>query len=125
MTIIREPIDLTRYGKGRKKVRKDKAVREKYPNAKIMTLMAEQKLTKGEKAVDIAIWLLTPLIDMVKLSKQLNNVDNEFYLVEQASEQYLVVVTSEFMESRRLAANITARKFEIGDYKFTNCGPIK
>ena len=125
MSVIRESIDLTVYGKGRKKVLKDKAIRDKYPNATIMTLLAEPKLTKGEKAVDIAIFLLTPLIDMVKLSKQINNVDNEFYLIEQGEQQYLAVVTSEFIESRKLAKKISSKKFEIGDYKFLNCGPIK
>ena len=125
MSVIRESIDLTVYGKGRKKVLKDKAIRDKYPNATIMTLLAEPKLTKGEKAVDIAIFLLTPLIDMVKLSKQINNVDNEFYLIEQEEQQYLAVVTSEFIESRKLATKISSKRFEIGDYKFLNCGPIK
>lgn len=125
MSVIRESIDLTVYGKGRKKVLKDKAIRDKYPNATIMTLLAEPKLTKGEKAIDIAIFLLTPLIDMVKLSKQINNVDNEFYLIEQEEQQYLAVVTSEFIESRKLATKISSKRFEIGDYKFLNCGPIK
>lgn len=125
LSVTREPIDLSKYGKGRKKVRKDKAIRDKYPNATIMTLIAEQKLTKSEKVVDTAIWLLTPLIDMIKLSKQLNNTDNEFYLVEQEDQQYLAIVTSEFIESRKLAAKITEKKFIIGDYKFINCGPIK
>ena len=125
MSVTREPIDLSKYGKGRKKVCKDKAIRDKYPNATIMTLIAEQKLTKSEKAVDTAIWLLTPLIDMIKLSKQLNHMDHEFYLIEQGDQQYLAVVTSAFIESRRLAVKITDKKFVIGDYKFINCGPIK
>ena len=125
MSVIREPIDLTVYGKGRKKVLKDKAIRDKYPNATIMTLIAEPKLTKGEKAVDTAIWLLTPLINMVKLSKQINNLDNEFYLIEQDEQQYLAVVTSEFIESRKLATKFSGKNFVIGDYKFVNCGPIK
>lgn len=125
MSVIREPVDLTVYGKGRKKVLKDKAIRDKYPNATIMTLLAEPKLTKGEKAVDTAILLFTPLLDMVKLSKQINNVDNEFYLIEQEEQQYLAVVTSEFIESRKLVTKISSKKFAIGDYKFTNCGPIK
>ena len=125
MSVTREPVDLTVYGKRRKKVLKDKAIRDKYPHATIMTLIAEQKLTKGEKAVDFAILLLTPLLDMVKLSKQINNVDKEFYLIEQEEQQYLAVVTSEFIESRKLGTKISSKKFAIGDYKFINCGPIK
>lgn len=106
LSVIREPIDLSVYGKGRKNVLKNKAIREKYPNAEIFPLIAEQKLTKGEKLVDTAIWLLTPLIDAIKFSKGLNNLDNAFYLVNQGERQYLVTITSEFIERRILATSV-------------------
>lgn len=124
LSVMRESIDLSKYGKGRKKVIKDKIIREKYPNAEIMTLVAEEKLTKPEKIIDAAVFLLTPLLDVFPLAKGLNNLDNEFYLVNDSRKQYLVMITSEFMESRELAEHITEKKFEVGNYKFTNCGPI-
>ena len=52
ISTTRESIDFSKYGKGRKKVIKDKIIREKYPDAEIFTLLAEEKLTKGEKIVD-------------------------------------------------------------------------
>lgn len=124
MSVIKEPVDFLKYEKGRKKVIKDKIVREKYPTAEIMTLLAEEKLTKAEKIIDTAIWLLTPLLDVFPLAKGLNNLDNEFYLVNNGDKQYLVLVTKEFIESRELSERITQKKFEIGNYKFRNCGPI-
>lgn len=124
LTVMREAIDLSKYGKGRKKVIKDKVVRDKYPNAEIMTLIAEEKRTKAEKAVDTAVFLLTPLMDVIKFAKGLNHLDKEFYLVHQDEKQYLVIVTNEFIESRQLTQPITDKKFEIGDFKFVNCGPI-
>ena len=129
LAVVRKAINLTEYSDkaitllNKKKI-KDKVIRSEYPKAEICTLMADEKLTKSEKIVDTAVWLLTPLIDVVKLSKKMNNVDNEYYLVNEDEKQYLVVVTEEFIESRLLAMKITEKKFVIGNYRFINCGPI-
>lgn len=124
LSVIRESIDLTRYGKGRKKVIKDKIVREKYPDAEIFTLMAEEKRTKAERFVDNLLEFFTDLCAIIPLTKALNNLDKEFYLVRQGQRQYLVMVTSEFMESRELAEPMTEKKFQIGNFQYVNCGPI-
>ena len=124
LSVIRESVDLSRYGKGRKKVIKDKIVREKYPDAEIFTLLAEEKLTKPERIMDLFLLFFTYLCETMSLVKALNNLDKEFYLVQQGQRQYLVMVTSEFMESRELAEPMTEKKFQIGNFKYTNCGPI-
>lgn len=124
VSVTREAVDLSKYGKGRKKKIKDKIVREKYPEGEIMTLIATEKLNKAEKIADFIVWMLSPLCNIIPLMKSIDNVDNEFYLVNSDQRQYLVVVTSEFIESRELAKHITEKKFEIGKYKFINCGPI-
>ena len=129
LSVIRKQIILSDYTDKKvtiwnKKKLKDKIMRKEYPDAQICTLIAEEQLTKGEKAVDTAIFFLTPLMDMVKLAKGLNNLDNEFYLVNDAEKQYLVVVTEEYIESRLLAEKISEKKFKIGNYNFVNCGPI-
>ena len=36
-------------------------------------------------------------------------------------KQFLVTVTDEFIETRKLTKPITADKFEIGNWKFTKC----
>ena len=129
LSVVRKSINLADYSNktinilNKKKI-KDKVVRSVYPKSEIFTLMADEKLTKSEKLVDAAVWLLTPLMDVVKLSKQMNNQDNEYYLVNEDDRQYLVVVTEEYIESRALTKRITEKKFEIGNYKFINCGPI-
>ena len=124
LSVIREKIDLSRYGKGRKKVIKDKIVREKYPDAEIFTLLAEEKLTKPERIFDTFLVFFTNLCETMSLVKSLNNLDKEFYLVRQGQRQYLVMVTSEFLESRELAEPMTEKKFQIGNFKYVNCGPI-
>lgn len=124
LSLIRKPVDLSAYGKGIKKAKKDRLMRQQFPNAKIMTLMAEEKLTKGEKVADGVVFWLTPLLEVIPFAKALNNLDNEFYLVEENGRHQIVMVTKEWMEIRTLPNTITEKKFEIGNYKFTNCGPI-
>ena len=124
LSVIREKIDLTRYGKGRKKVIKDKIIREKYPDAEIFTLLAEEKLTKPERIADRLLLFFWHLGEIFPLVKALNNLDKEFYLVRHGQRQYLVMVTNEFLESRELAEAMTEKKFRIGNFKYVNCGPI-
>lgn len=126
LSITREAVDLSEYGPGRRKVVKDRAVRAKYPDAEIFTLLRKEKLTRGEKLVDTAIWLLSPLPPgTMDMAKGLNHLDKEFYLVSREDRQYLVTVTDEWIESRRLAVPIRAKTFEIGSFRFISCGPIR
>jgi hypothetical protein len=68
--------------------------------------------------------MLTLLFNVFPFAKALNNLDKEFYLVNSKGRQYLVMITNEFLESRELAEAKNERKFHVGKYKFTNCGPI-
>ena len=124
LSVMREAIDLSLYGKGRKKVLKDKVMRTKYPSGEIMTLIAEEKLTRPEKAVNFITGFLTLFFNVFPFAKALNNLDKEFYLVVQEEKQYLVMVTSTYIESRELAEKVTQKKFEVGNFKFINCGAI-
>ena len=124
--VIREAIDLAAYGSGRKKVKKDKVVRAKYPDAEICTLLADIILTKGEKIVDNALGFLTDApFGIPRFLNQIKNLDREYYLVQQGEQQFLVVVTDEFIESRELVQKQYAKKFQIGNMEFVNCGPIR
>ena len=123
--VIKEDIDLSKY-KGRKKIKKDQIVKEKYSDAKIMTLIGKIKLTKSEKVIDNALGFLTSApFGIPDFINGMKNIDKEFYLVDQGHKQFLVVVTDEFMESRELVEKKTERKFEIGHRQFLNCGCIK
>ena len=123
LSVMREAIDISKYGKGRKKAIKDRIILEKYPDAEIYTLIATEKLSKGEKITDFIAWFVSPLTNIIPIAKSFDNVDNEFYLVNDGQKQYLVKITSEFMESRELSTRITEKKFEMGNYKFI-CGTI-
>lgn len=125
-SVIRESIDLSHYGKGRRKAKKDKVVREKYPNAVINTLFGELKLKKSEKIIDNVLGFFTSApFGIPDFINGVKNLDKEFYLVNQGDKQFLVIVSDEFIESRELTQKMNEKKFEIGEWKFTNCGPIK
>ena len=46
--MIREKYDLSTYGKGSKKKKKDRAIHDKFPHGKIYTLIGKEKLTKSD-----------------------------------------------------------------------------
>lgn len=119
---MREPYNLSEYGKGSKFTKKDRAVRDKFPNAQIYTLLGEKKLTKGEKVIDNALGFLTDApFGIPGLINSVKNTDKQFYLVEKDGRQFFVTVTDEFIETRQLAKRMTGTKFEIGNWKFTKC----
>ncbi len=128
LNVMREPVDLSAYGKGFKKKIKDRIIREKYPEATIMTLIPEKVLTKGERIIDNLLGFFTSapfgtpdLINSIKL------VGFEYYLVLQNEKQYLVSIGNEYMEARRMNNPVDISKgsqFQIGDIRYRNCGPI-
>ena len=120
--VMREPYNLSEYGKGIKKKKKDRVIREKFPDAEIHTLLGKLKLTKSEKVIDNLLGFFTDApFGTPDLINSFKNMDKEFYLVEKDGKQFLVTVTDEFIETRQLAKRITADKFEIGNWKFTKC----
>lgn len=120
--VIRESYNLASYGRGCKKVKKDRVIREKYPDAQIHTLLGRQTLTPGEKILDNALGFLTDApfgtVDMVN---SVRNLDKEFYLVEKEGKQFFVTVTDEFVQTQPLAERISGSKFELGDWSFIKC----
>ncbi len=118
-TVLREAYQLPDDASGTKRKKKDRIVREKFPDADIYFLVSHLKLTKGERIIDNLIGFLTDApFGIPALINSIKNVDKMFYLVEEGDRQYLVMVTDEFIETRPLARRITDNKFEIGDWKF-------
>ncbi len=128
LNVIKEAIDIKAYGKGIKKKIKDKIVREKFPDAEIMTLMPQKMLTKGEKVIDnILGWFTSAPFGTPDLINSIKLVGNEYYLVVNGDNQYLVIISNEFMETHRMNIKVDVTKgskFIIGDIRYTNAGPI-
>ena len=120
--VTREAYDLASYGKGAKKRKKDRVIREKFPDAEIHTLLGNLKQTKSEKVIDNLLGFFTDApFGTPELINSFKNIDKEFYLVTRDGKQFLVTVTDEFIETRKFTKPITADKFEIGNWKFTKC----
>ena len=120
--VMREPYNLSDYGKDIKKKKKDRVIREKFPDAEIHTLLGKLKLTKSEKVIDNLLGFFTDApFGTPDLINSFKNMDKEFYLVEKDGKQFLVTVTDEFIETRQLAKRISAEKFEIGNWQFLKC----
>ena len=120
--VTREAYDLASYGKGSKKKKKDRVIREKFPDVEIHTLLGNLKLTKSEKVIDNLLGFFTDApFGTPELINSFKNIDKEFYLVTRDGKQVLVTVTDEFIETRKFTKPITADKFEIGNWKFTKC----
>lgn len=134
LSVTREKINLDDYTYDRKlngrlvkkSGKKDMVVMEKYPDSDIHYLMAKQILTKSERIIDNLIGFLTDApFGIPAIINGIKNTDKEFYLVMQKDKQFFVMVTDEFIESRQLREKITAKKFEIGNFTFTDCGALR
>lgn len=133
LSVTREKINLDEFTYKRKLNgrwiekcgKKDMVIKSKYPNAEIHYLIGRQILTKEEKIIDNVIGFLTSApFGLPDVINGVKNTDKEFYLVNDADKQYFVTVFDEFTESRQLSEKITAKKFEIGNFLFIDCGTI-
>ncbi len=126
-SVMREGIDLDKYvnsgtNSKRRYTKSDKkyiAVLERHRDAEILPLLGEQIPTKSERIIDNAIGFLTNApFGIPSFINGVKNADKKFYLVNDGDKQFLVTVTDEFIESRRLSEKITAKKFTVGNFVF-------
>lgn len=130
INVIREPIDIAKYGKALiKKKLTDKFMLEKYPSAEIRTLLAQKKRDKMDKVFDFVIDFFTPLCGFSDLQNSMKLLGTEYYIVNEDNLQFFVSVNYKegYMESRRMAEfhnTRTGDKFSVGDLVFTDCGVL-
>ena len=113
--MIRETYNLAAYGRGCKKVKKDRVVREKFPDASIYTLFGRQELVNLELLADRAPDCQTSAQDLIK------NTDKAFYLVEKENRQFFVTVTDTFVQIRPLEQPLRGSSFSIDGWNFIKC----
>ena len=122
MNIVREPYDITKYGKGMKKRKNDRMIAEKFEGCEIHTLLPKYKATKKEHVIGDLLALLTDApFGVPQFIMEVKNADKEYYLIEKDNEQLFVMVTKEFIETRKLAKKVTDKKFRIGDWMYIKC----
>ena len=111
-SVIREKYNLIAYGPGCKKVKKDRVVRERFPNAKIYTLLAQQELTELKRISDNVTDCHTTVDELIK------DVNKSFYLIEIDGRQLFVTLTDSFIETRPLEQPLEANSFSIDGWNF-------
>ena len=108
-SVIRELYNLDTCGQGCKKVKKDRFVREKFPDAMIYPLYAQQDTqTITEEGADL------PSCGMRMESHRRS--DSAFYLVKRESRNLLVTVTDRYLEIRSLDQDCD--QFELAGWHF-------
>ena len=111
-SVIREKYNLSAYGPGCKKVKKDRVVRERFPNAKIYTLLAQQELTELKRFSDNVTDCHTTVDELIK------DVNKSFYLIEIDGRQLFVTLTDSFIETRPLEQPLESNSFSIDGWNF-------
>ena len=114
-TVIRESYNLAAYGRGCKKVKKDRVVRDKFPDAKIYSLLGRQELMDLDQFAGNALDCQTSPQDLIK------NADKAFYLIEKENRQFFVTVTDTFVEIRPLEQPLQSNIFTIDGWNFIKC----
>ena len=111
-SVIREKYNLIAYGPGCKKVKKDRVVRERFPNAKIYTLLARQELTELKRFSHNVTDCHTTVDELIK------DVNKSFYLIEIDGRQLFVTLNDSFIETRPLEQPLESNSFSIDGWNF-------
>ncbi len=121
-SVIRESFHLAAYGRGCKKVKKDRMMRDRFPDAKICTLLGRPELAAEDRVVDSSLGFLTPIpFGTPEFMKSVRDIDKDFYLVEQETGQLFVTVTDEFLEIHPLPQKQAEKTFKLGSWIFILC----
>ena len=111
-SVIREPYHLLAYGSGCNKVKKDRAVREKFPDAKIYTLLGRQELKDPKQFSCNVLDCHSTVQNFMKDAKK------SFYLVEKDGRQFFVTLTDSHIETRPLEEPLKNNSFSIDGWNF-------
>ena len=121
-SIIRESYQLAAFGRGCKKVKKDRFMLRRFPDARICSLLGRPDLRDSEGTVDSSRGFLTEdPFGMPEFLKSVRDTGREFYLVEAATETLFVTVTDTVAEIRPFPAALDERSFRLGNWIFIRC----
>lgn len=116
---VRERCDLTVFGPGCSKVKKDRMIRARFPDAQICPLLGRPELTARADAAHSTLGFLTPVpFSAPAYMKNVRDMDRAFYLVEQDNQQLFVSVTEEFLEIHPLPQRQTRDAFVLENWLF-------
>ena len=114
-SVIREKYNLDAYGFGCSRIKKDRVVRERYPDATIYPLLGRRNMENLDMFSDKIVDCRTNPVDRAKQKEKV------FYLIEKENRQFLVTVTDAFLETQLLVDPLQGSRFSIGEWNFVKC----
>lgn len=120
--VVRESYDINKYGKGSKTKIKDKIIKERFPDDEIYPLISKYKPNKKERWIGNLIGFFTDApFALPQTIQECKNSSNKAYLVEKENYQLFVLISDEYIETKKLPRRISSPKFEIGEWKYIKC----
>lgn len=117
--LIREEYCLEALGSGCARVRKDRLMQEKFPDARIIALSGRPELDGAHTVSDRTRGILTVgPHGNTEYRKSLKDLEQTFYLVIRDGEQYFVTVTDQFLEVAPVGEKLTEKQFRLGSWNF-------
>lgn len=117
--VIRESCSLSAYGRGCKKIKKDRMMLERFPEAAIYTLLGRPVLSDECSVTDGTLGILTSLpFGEPAFMKSVKDLNMDFYLVEREAGPFFVTVTDSYLEIRILNQPMTGNAFQLGNWVF-------
>lgn len=108
---LRESYSLADYGNGCKRIKKDRVIRERFPEATIYPLYGRPEVMERDA---IAARIPDCRTGMLEDSR---GPDRAFYLVEKGNRQLLVLVTDQFLEIQPIEIQ-SCDRFSFGGWYF-------
>ena len=105
--VIRQRYVLAHYGRGCNRIKKDRLVREKFPQARKFPLFGRRELPVNEERQACGC-----------AAGERREADQQFYLVEQGGRQLLVTVGDDFIETRLLEQSVMTERFCVDGWCF-------
>lgn len=120
--LVRKSCNLAAYGRGCRKVKKDRLMREQFPGARIRTLLGRPELTEEDRIIDSTLGFLTPgPFGAPEFMKSVRDIDKDFYLVERDADPYFVTVADDYFEIHTLEQSPAGKTFRLGNWVFILC----
>lgn len=118
-SVVCQMYNLHSYGRGCKKVKKDRVICEKFPDAKIYPLLGRQKQTEPEESLGNTLGVCADaLFGATEYIGSRKNSDKEFYLVERDGQQFFVTVTDTVIQTRLMEPPLSDSQFSLDGWDF-------
>ena len=122
--IYRYSVDLSRYGKGCSRLRKDRCVRGKFQNAQITALISRKDVIPGDAGTKEDA-LVRRNVHNCFLSNGSMDSSASYYLVTEVDRQFLVAIAESYIEYRILQSQINDAEFILDGMRFVRFSEIE